>query len=158
MLNMLPKNLLCFSPVRWDFVMYRPQQLLVRFAEQASVYFFEDPVFDAEDTPYLSYATRSETLWKVEPHLKAGLTQEEVDAALALLLDQLLRDADMDQWIFWYYAPPPLPFTRKYNPRLVIYDHVKPADGNADWNTIFSSVMQQIDEKLPDKSLIDLFA
>jgi len=146
---MFPKNLLCFSPIRWDFTMYRPQQLLVRFADNTNVYFFEEPVFDATKDPFLTYSTRSETLWKLVPHLCANLSAQEINASLSLLLDQFLENANLDKWVFWYYSPIVLPFTEKHKPRLVIYDRLEEQDHCADWNDIFLSVNQQIKSKLP---------
>lgn len=122
---MQPNNLLCFSPVRWDYVMKRPQHLLLRFAQQANVYFFEEPVFDAADEPFLSYSTRSETLWKVVPHLKPGLTSAQTISVLTVLLDRFLENTCMSKWIFWYYTPYAMSFTKKYRPRLVIYDQLE---------------------------------
>jgi hypothetical protein len=146
---MFPKNLLCFSPIRWDFIMYRPQQLLVRFAEQSNVYFFEEPVFDAVDEAYLSYATRSETLWKLVPHLPPGLNELQTDDCLSVLLDEFLEAEDLDRWSFWYYTPSVLSFTEKYNPKVVIYDWVEEKENYLDWNAIFLSVRKQINAKLP---------
>jgi hypothetical protein len=146
---MLPKNLLCFSPIRWDFTMYRPQQLLVRFAEDTNVYFFEEPVFDAVDGPFLTYSTRSETLWKLVPHLLPQIGEEQINASLGVLLDGFLMRADLQKWTFWYYTHGVLPFTEKYKPRLVIYDRIVGGDDNADWNDVFLSVSQQIKNKLP---------
>jgi len=117
-----PKNILCFSIHRWDFALRRPQQLLLRFSEDTNVYFFEEPIFDAAGEGFLSYSTRSETLWMVVPHLKAGLTSVEVTFHLAELLDKFLENAQLDNWIFWYYSCPALSFSKKYKPKLVIYD------------------------------------
>jgi len=151
---MLPKNLLCFSPIRWDFKMHRPQQLLVRFADHANVYFFEEPVFDAIESPFLTFSTRSETLWKVVPHLSSDLTVEKANFYLAQLLDQLLEKANLDQWAFWFYTPTALPFTEKHKPKVVIYDRVEEAGSGADWNDVFRLVNQQIRNKLALSNVI----
>lgn len=119
-----PNNLLCFSPVRWDYILKRPQHLLLRFARDTNVYFFEEPVFDAAEETYLAYATRSETLWKVVPHLKPGLTSAQTISALAVLLDQFLENTCLSNWIFWYYTPYTLSFTKKHRPKLVVYDQL----------------------------------
>jgi len=153
---MLPKNLLCFSPIRWDFTMYRPQQLLVRFAEYTNVYFFEDPIFDADDKPFLTYSTRSETLWKLVPHLVPCATPENVVRSLTLLLDQFLEKANMDKWAFWFYTDRPLVFTEKYKPKVVIYDQIPEEDGKSDWNSVFSSVREQIKNHIATSGVIEL--
>lgn len=145
---MLPKNLLCFSPIRWDYIMRRPQQLLVRFAENTNVYFFEEPVFDALHDSYLTYSTRSETLWKVVPHLPLGLTMAQIEDRLARLLDHFLEKADLDKWIFWYYSQTALSFTKNHKPRLVIYDRINGQDHYTDWNAVYLAVSRQILSKL----------
>ena len=151
---MLPKNLLCFSPIRWDYIMHRPQQLLMRFAEGANVYFFEEPLFDAIGDPYLTYGTLSETLWKIVPHLAANSTSWQVTSCLTALLDGFLENANLDRWAFWYYSTIPLPFTEKYIPRLIIFDQLEEQESLSGWDSIFLSVHQQIINRLPEADVI----
>ena len=120
--DMVPKNLLCFSHLRWDFLLQRPQQLLLRFAEDTNVYYVENPIFDAKDEPYFSFGTRSETLWKMVPHLRPGLTSGQVTKCMTLLIDGFIKNADLKDWTFWYYTSSALSFTKKYKPGLTIYD------------------------------------
>lgn len=117
-----PVNILCFSPLRWDFMLQRPQHLLLRFARHQNVYFFEDPIFDANHEPFLSCQTRSETLWKVVPHLNAGLTAAQSITCLKTLLNKFLENTNLDQWIFWYYSSSYLSFTEDHQPKLIVYD------------------------------------
>ncbi|MBB6272018.1 hypothetical protein HDF26_002475 [Pedobacter cryoconitis] len=119
---MAPKNLLCFSHLRWDFLLQRPQQLLLRFSTDTNVYFMENPVFDARERPYFSYGTRSETLWKLVPHLKPGLTSGQITKCMIQLVDDFFTNADLDKWIFWYYTSSSLSFSKKYNPLLTVFD------------------------------------
>ncbi|AMP99249.1 Glycosyltransferase [Pedobacter cryoconitis] len=120
--DMAPKNLLCFSHLRWDFLLQRPQQLLLRFAEHTNIYYVENPVFDAKEDPYLSFGTRSETLWKMVPHLRAGLTSSQITKSLGQLMDAFLENAKLEDWTFWYYAASALTFTKKYKPGIIVYD------------------------------------
>jgi len=121
-IGMTPKNLLCFSHLRWDFLLQRPQQLLLRFADDTNVYFVENPVFDAKDKPYFSFGTRSETLWKMVPHLRPGLSSSQITKCMIQLIDEFLVNADLDNWTFWYYTSSSLAFTKKHKPRLTIFD------------------------------------
>lgn len=120
--DMTPKNLLCFSHLRWDFLLQRPQQLLLRFAEHSNIYYVENPVFDAKEDPYLSFGTRSETLWKMVPHLRPGLTSSQITKCLSQLIDGFLENAKLEDWTFWYYTASALAFTKKYNPGMTVYD------------------------------------
>src|SRR3954453_18246158 len=40
-------TIICFSHLRWNFVFQRPQHLLSRAARSYSVWYFEEPVFEA---------------------------------------------------------------------------------------------------------------
>lgn len=120
--DMAPKNLLCFSHLRWDFLLQRPQQLLLRFAEDTNIYCVENPVFDAKEEPYFSFGTRSETLWKMVPHLRPGLTSSQITKCMVQLMDGFLENANLENWTFWYYTSSALSFTKKYKPGLTIYD------------------------------------
>ncbi|MBB6502473.1 hypothetical protein [Pedobacter cryoconitis] len=124
-----PKNLLCFSHLRWDFLLQRPQHLLLRFASDINVYFVEDPVFDAKEKPFFSFGTRSETLWKVVPHLMPGLSSDQVTRCMAELIDEFLRDAELSQWTFWYYNPLAQLFVKKHKPKLTVYDCMDEVSG-----------------------------
>lgn len=141
-----PNNLLCFSPVRWDYILKRPQHLLLRFARQTNVFFFEEPVFDATGEPFLAYSTRSETLWKVVPHLKPGLTSAQTISILTILLDGFLENTCLSKWIFWYYTPYALSFTWKHRPGLVVYDQLE-------HSSVSMSVCQKLD--ILDRKLLE---
>ena len=118
-----PKNLLCFSHLRWDFVFQRPQHLLSRFAKATKVYFFEEPIFDAtEPQMYLSISKREQNLHVLVPHLSSGLNEEQVTEAIKALLDKFLADENMDNWMFWFYTPMAFSFAGKHKPKLIIYD------------------------------------
>src|ERR687898_440259 len=44
--------LICFSHLRWDFVLQRPQHLMGRFARTRPVYIWEEPVRTAYDKAF----------------------------------------------------------------------------------------------------------
>jgi glycosyltransferase involved in cell wall biosynthesis len=120
--EMPTKSLICFSHLRWDFVFQRPQHLLTRFAANANVYYFEEPMFDAKQEAYLSLSPRSSSLTVIVPHIKEGTVASEVNATLMGLLDKFFQNTEMQNWTFWYYTPMALSFTDKYKPKLVVYD------------------------------------
>ena len=120
--EMPTKSLICFSHLRWDFVFQRPQHLLTRFAANANVYYFEEPMFDANQDAYLSLSPRSSSLTVIVPHIKAGLSAAEVQATQTALLDKFFQNTEMQDWTFWYYTPMALSFTDKYKPKVIVYD------------------------------------
>jgi glycosyltransferase involved in cell wall biosynthesis len=120
--EMPTKSLICFSHLRWDFVFQRPQHLLTRFAENANVYYFEEPVFDANEDAYLALSPRSSSLTVIVPHLREGLSSAAIQATLMALLDKFFQNSELLNWTFWYYTPMALSFTDKYKPKMIIYD------------------------------------
>ena len=79
-------------------------------------------MFDAKEKPYLSFGTRSETLWKMVPHLRPGLSSSQITKCMIQLIDEFLANADLDNWTFWYYTSSALALTKKHKPRLTIFD------------------------------------
>ncbi|MCF0040676.1 glycosyltransferase [Dyadobacter fanqingshengii] len=120
--DLLPKNLLCFSHLRWDFVYQRPQHLLTRFSDIAAVYFLEEPIFGKTDVPYLTFSQRLPDLWVCVPHLADGLTKSEVNAQLRELIRVFFVNKKLDEFIFWYYTPMALEFSSHLSPGLTVYD------------------------------------
>lgn len=121
-MNNFPTNLICFSHLRWDFVYQRPQHLLSRFAKSLNVYFVEEPIFDCEGDPYISFSKRDDKLWVGVPHLPAGVSKAEESELLDDLLDKFLNNEDLSRFIFWYYTPMAMAFTEYFHPRLTVYD------------------------------------
>jgi glycosyltransferase involved in cell wall biosynthesis len=117
-----PKNLICFSHLRWDFVYQRPQHLLSRFAKNANVYFFEEPIFDDGHEDTLSISPRGDNIYVIVPKFSHGKNSQEINVLLSALLDNFLSKINMDDCTFWYYTPMALSFTDKYKPKLIIYD------------------------------------
>ncbi len=118
-----PINLMCFSHLRWDFVFQRPQHLLSRFGKDMNVYFFEEPLFDADQEDFLEISAREEKVRVITPHLckqksERGLTV----SAITVLLTSFFKNSVLNDWIFWYYTPMALQFSEKFKAKLTIYD------------------------------------
>src|SRR4051794_26485528 len=79
-------DLVCFSHLRWDFVLQRPQHLLGRCARGRRVFFFEEPVVDGDGRVWLDVATRECGVTVAVPHLPEGLAEEEATRALRALV------------------------------------------------------------------------
>jgi glycosyltransferase involved in cell wall biosynthesis len=120
--NLFPLNLICFSHLRWDFVYQRPQHLLSRFSRNTTVWFVEEPIFDAVGQSYLSVRAESPTLKIVVPHLLNGLTEEEIIHEQTTLVKKMQLTVDFSDSIFWYYTPMALKFSAQFKPRYIVYD------------------------------------
>jgi UDP-galactopyranose mutase len=114
--------LLCFSHLRWDFVYQRPQHLLKRCARERRVFFVEEPVFD-NGSMRLDVSERDPNLKVVVPHLPEGLRSEVAKTAvLHDMIQRLLVENNIHQYLSWYYTPMALDFSRNLKPLAVIYD------------------------------------
>jgi UDP-galactopyranose mutase len=115
-------DLICFSHLRWDFVYQRPQHLLKRSARDRRVFFVEEPVFD-NGSMRLDISERETNLKIVVPHLPEGLRSEIAKTAvLHDMVQRLLVENNIHQYVAWYYTPMALDFTRHLRPLAVIYD------------------------------------
>jgi UDP-galactopyranose mutase len=119
-------DLVCLSHLRWDFVYQRPQHLMSRFARDRRVFFFEEPVFfdpDVEDGPArLDVGERPGGIRVAVPRLPHGLSPEEVEAAQRDLLQGMLADHGVSDFVLWYYTPMALGFSDGLAPAAVVYD------------------------------------
>ena len=113
--------LLCFSHLRWDFVYQRPQHLMSRFAQRRRVYYVEEPTFGSGAARY-ELSAREHGLRVVVPRLPHGLSEEERDASLRHVVDELMQAEDITDFVAWYYTPMALPWTRHLEAETVVYD------------------------------------
>jgi glycosyltransferase involved in cell wall biosynthesis len=114
-------NLICFSHLRWSFVFQRPQHLLSRLAGEFCVFYVEEPVYDAPaDRMVLTLS--KEKVWVAVPHLKGNAAAEDRLQRHRLLLNNMFNEFGLKDYIFWYYTPMALPFTRDFKPKMIVYD------------------------------------
>lgn len=120
--DLFPKNLICFSHLRWDFVFQRPQHLLTRFAQRSAVHFVEEPVFTNTNAPYYSITDKGNGVNVYVPQLPHGMPHQEVIAAQQSLLGSLMANLSSEDVAFWYYTPMALSFSAAFRPRFIIFD------------------------------------
>lgn len=118
----MPKNIVCFSHLRWDFVYQRPQHLLSRFALAHRVWFIEEPVYEPGAEDHFKIFIRDHGVQVAVPHLQDRADEQQNDTALRLLLKKLLDSLDMEECLFWYYSPMALKLSSSYKPKMIIYD------------------------------------
>jgi glycosyltransferase involved in cell wall biosynthesis len=116
----LPTNdLICFSHLRWTFVYQRPQHIMSRFARYQRVFFIEEAKFGSREKLMIQFI---DNVTIVIPHLKHGLTKQEIMERQVVLLNRLMSKMKIEGFCLWYYTPMAIPFTRHLKPELVIYD------------------------------------
>jgi UDP-galactopyranose mutase len=117
-----PRDIVCLSHLRWGFVYQRPQHLLSRFAKKHRVFFVEEPVH-TEGAPRHEVHTCPDTGVHIAvPHIPAGLGAASQDTILKLLLNNLVTEHRLSDYILWYYTPMALSFSRHLEPRITVFD------------------------------------
>ncbi|ARV59555.1 UDP-galactopyranose mutase [Nostocales cyanobacterium HT-58-2] len=115
-------DIVCLSHLRWNFVYQRPQHLLVRCAQARRVFFIEEPIFIPEPLWRLEISQDKSGVVVVVPHLPEGLSQEAVNIDLQVLIDSFFTEYEIYNYIFWYYTPMAIAYTRHLQPMIVVYD------------------------------------
>ena len=114
---------ICFSHLRWDFVLQRPQHLMERQAAQGPVWFWEEAIPTPHHLPYLEFhAFAGTSVQAIRPRVPDRLSPAEAERALAGLLDQLLAVTRTERPVLWYYTPQMRGFSRHVAAEAVVYD------------------------------------
>lgn len=115
-------DLVCFSHLRWDFVYQRPQHLLTRCARDRRVFFIEEPIF-GNGSMRLDVQERDGGVRVVVPYLPEGLSSEIATTSVMMeMLRRLFSEQGIREYVFWYYTPMALSFTKHFSPIASIYD------------------------------------
>lgn len=113
--------LFCFSHLRWSFVYQRPQHLLSRAAQQYTVHFFEEPIFETGVSPHLQSSVVSKGVQVHVPILPPDLREAEIIEAQKKLLDRCLTLVG-PVTLAWYYTPMALKFSAHLDFPVCVYD------------------------------------
>ncbi|QQO45272.1 UDP-galactopyranose mutase [Paracoccus sp. MC1862] len=115
--------LICFSHLRWDFVLQRPQHLMGRFARKQRVLVWEEAIPTTHHLPYLEFhAFLGTTVQAIRPRVPDRWSREEQEAALPRLLDQMLALTGIRRPVLWFYTPMMWPIARHVDAAAVVYD------------------------------------
>ena len=115
--------LICFSHLRWDFVLQRPQHLMQRFGKRHQVFFFEEYIPTDHHSPYLEFHAFDDTqVIAVRPRVPSDWQGDDLRKALSRLLDQLIAIHSAEKPILWFYTPMMFPFAAHIDAAAVVYD------------------------------------
>jgi len=115
--------LVCFSHLRWDFVLQRPQHLMQRFSQQRQVFFFEEYIPTDHHLAYLEiHPFAGTTVKSVRPRIPHWWNEADRQDALGHLLDELLELHGGVKPILWYYTPLMYAFSAHIDAAAVVYD------------------------------------
>ena len=115
--------LICFSHLRWDFVLQRPQHLMERFAKGRRVFFFEEQIPTDHHLPYLElHSFDGSSVTAVRPRVPKTVKGQDVDGVLARLVDKLLVLCAIKRPVLWFYTPMMLPIASHVDAAAIVYD------------------------------------
>ncbi len=115
--------LICFSHLRWDFVLQRPQHLMSRFAKGRQVFFFEEYIPTDHHLAYLEYHPFEGTsVVAVRPRVPHGWNEAKREDALRGLLALLIRLNGVSKPVLWFYTPMMFSLARDVDAAAVVYD------------------------------------
>lgn len=115
--------LICFSHLRWDFVLQRPQHLMGRFAQYRRVFFFEEFIPTDHHLAYLEVHAFAGTAVKaVRPRIPHGLPEAKRPQVLRDLLDEFLELCGAVRPVLWFYTPMMYEFASHVDASAIIYD------------------------------------
>lgn len=116
-------SILCFSHLRWDFVLQRPQHLMQRFARSHRVFFWEEYIPTAHHLPYLEFhAFEGGQIQAIRPRVPESFSPAERVKALADLLDQFLEVTGVLRPVMWFYSPMFWQIARHVAASAIVYD------------------------------------
>src|SRR5437868_2898302 len=115
-------DLVCFSHLRWDFVYQRPQHLLSRCAQERRVFFFEEPIYIKDQVVQFDISMRGENLYVIVPLLPKGISVAEAEHSQQTVINEVIAQKQIDDYLLWYYTPMALAFTRQLKPLAMVYD------------------------------------
>ena len=115
--------LICFSHLRWDFVLQRPQHLMSRFAKERAVFFFEEFIPTDHHLAYLEiHPFEGTTVKSVRPRIPHWWNEADRELALGRLLDDLLAMYGAKRPLLWFYTPTMYGFARHIDASAIVYD------------------------------------
>jgi glycosyltransferase involved in cell wall biosynthesis len=120
--SVIEADIICLSHLRWDFVYQRPQHLLSRCARERRVFFIEEPIYVKGQMAQVDITTRGDNLYVVRPLLPKGISEAEAERAQQIIINELIAQKEVKDYLLWYYTPMALAFTRHLKPLATVYD------------------------------------
>ncbi|MEJ7847546.1 MAG: glycosyltransferase [Pyrinomonadaceae bacterium] len=114
-------DVICFSHLRWDFVYQRPQHLMSRFGKDRRVFYIEEPIFDGFKAHW-DISERETGVFVCVPHLARETKADSIDFMMLYLVNLLIAEKEVEDYIFWVYTPMMLPWRKGLKPKAVVYD------------------------------------
>lgn len=116
--------LICFSHLRWDFVLQRPQHLMGRFARDRTVLVWEEAIPIDHPLPFYEVHTyEGTTVRAIRPRVPSAWAPARQEAAVAgMLRDLIALQGSSKPPVLWFYTPMMWPLAEGLEAEAVVYD------------------------------------
>ena len=115
--------IICFSHLRWDFVLQRPQHLMQRYSKDRKVFYFEEYIPTDHHLAYLEiHSFAGTTVKSIRPRIPHWWKEADRDAGLARLLDEVIDLNGEARPIMWFYTPLMYGFAKHVDAAAIVYD------------------------------------
>lgn len=128
-------DIVCLCDILWNFDDQRSQYLKNHCFAGGRVFLIEKPIFQQHEPGRLEINQDSSGVVVVVPYLPQNSTADETNADLRRLIDDLLVEYQVCNYICWYYTAVAIAFTRHLQPQAIIYDctiGLSPSNGKHD--------------------------
>ena len=128
-LPLIQTDLVCFSHLRWDFAVQRPQQLMSRAGRDRIVLFVEEAVSSDGEAPLLLQRPVAPGITVVVPQRPRNLPATLADASHGAQLRMLMHCMELVNPGLWYYTPMMTGIGDHLDASYVVYDCMEELSG-----------------------------
>ncbi len=93
-----------------------------RYAATNQVFYVEEALRLDIDRPGMTVERQQDGVTVVVPRVPSGYSDAQVLSAQRTLLDRLISEHGLTQFVLWYYTPAALPFSDHLQPAAIVYD------------------------------------
>jgi UDP-galactopyranose mutase len=145
-------DLLIFSPLRWDYVVQRPQEFAARFARHRRVYYVESPIIGSSDKSRLHLIDIHNNIQIIIPHLEKDLDPNLKDETLKSLINEFLNGESLFEFTSLYFSSHAFEYTDHLKPLILIYDPILKDEASRSRQKIIKRadiLMKPINDEIP---------
>lgn len=114
-------DMIVFAHVRWSDVYQRLHHLMVRYARNRRIFFFEKPqIIDAKESSFESHYRSGVHI--MTPHIPLTYTTSERQNECRSFIDTLMDEENVSKFQLWYSDASALKYSEHLIPVLTIYD------------------------------------
>lgn len=115
------KDIVVFSHLRWDFVFQRPQHIMTGLAANYRIIFIEEELISENEDRYTIKNVAS-NIWVIQPYLQERNHINNTQSRMRVVLDTILEELAITDYIAWYYTPMSYAFSSHLQPVVTVYD------------------------------------